>query len=237
MRQLALQIHSTAPPTLDNFIPGRNGEVLAALRDALASEDLTSSPHFLYWWGPAASGKSHLLQALAEQLRARGHQPHGIDAKLPVMGGLAGPLLLIDNVDRLSALHAEQVFHVWNAIHEQGGLLACTGNVAPAQLMLAPELTSRLAWGAVYRLQTLDDADRRHALQERAQALGLPISQDVLDYLLVHSARDLRTLLDLLAALDDFSLAEQRPVTIPLVRALLQARQATVTPLEPTKCD
>jgi DnaA family protein len=143
--------------------------------------------------------------------------------------------VLVDDVGALPPASAEALFHAWNRIREQGGLLVCTGHVAPAALPVAPELGSRLAWGAVHRLHALDDAEKLTALRARADAQGIPVADDALAYLLARTRRDLPSLMALLAQLDTLSLAAQRTITVPLVRELLQ-RQGGKDTLEPL-CD
>ena len=219
MSQLALQIQSPAPPTLDNFTCGRNAEALAALRAIPPGGD---GETFVFLWGPAGSGKTHLLQGLFARLQHSGCPVRWVDgAATTTPADLAGNHLLVDNVDRLAPALAEQVFHGWNRIREQGGLLVCTGLQAPAGLPLAPELATRLAWGQVFRLHGLNDDEKRTALGDRARSLAMPISDEALDYLLERASRDLPSLLATLDALDAHSLATRRAVTIPLIRELL----------------
>lgn len=231
MRQLALQIQTDATPTLANFVRGRNAEALAALQvvaTAPAREAL------IYLWGPPGSGKTHLLAGLAQALA-------GSAAPVPLLSGrtvrqaeLEANRLLVDDVDRLTPDLAERLFHAWNRIREDGGLLVCAGEAAPAALPLAPELASRLAWGAVFRVHALDDEEKFAALQARAQDQGIPVSDEVLRYLLAHARRDLPSLVRTLARLDRLSLASRRAITVPLARELLQ--QAGSDTLE-TLCD
>ena len=64
MSQLLLDISPDNQPTLDNFVAGRNLELLSALRHALFGDNgAGSSERSFYLWGETGSGKSHLLQA------------------------------------------------------------------------------------------------------------------------------------------------------------------------------
>ena len=72
--------------------------------------------------------------------------------------------------------------------------------------------------GLVYRLAPLDDADKAAALRAHAAARGLPIADDLVAHLLRHRPRNLGLLVALLDALDGYALAQQRPLTIPLLR-------------------
>ncbi len=62
MKQLALAISPPPDPTLDNFVPGDNAELLERLRD-LAAGRLAES--IVYIWGESGSGRSHLVAACA----------------------------------------------------------------------------------------------------------------------------------------------------------------------------
>ena len=220
MRQLALQIQSPAPPTLDNFTCGRNAEALSALAAVPAAG---AGETLMFLWGPPGSGKTHLLRGLLHHLASAPVPVRWVDGASTGLtpDHLAGCHLLVDNVDQMAPALAEHVFHAWNRIREQGGVLVCTGQQAPAGLPLAPELASRLAWGQVFRLHGLNDAEKREALAERARALAMPVSAEALDYLLMRASRDLPSLLATLDALDAHSLATQRAVTIPLIREVL----------------
>ena len=233
MRQLALQIQSDPAPSLDNFVGGRNAEALAALYSAVRAP---SRETLIYLWGPDGSGKTHLLVSLAQALAAAGRRCETHDALLlDESDRLDGQELLIDNVDALSPAQAERLFHAWNRIREDGGLLVCAGRQAPSALPLAPELATRLAWGAVFRLYPLDDAEKFAALRARADAQAIPVVDEALHYLLSRGRRDLPSLLRALAQLDELSLATHRAITIPLVRELLQ-NQTRDNSLEPL-CD
>jgi DnaA family protein len=71
MSQLLLDISPDRQPTLDNFVAGRNLELLSALRHALYGNNGagSSSERCIYVWGETGSGKSHLLQASVHAAR------------------------------------------------------------------------------------------------------------------------------------------------------------------------
>jgi DnaA family protein len=60
------------------------------------------------------------------------------------------------------------------------------------------------------------------ALLQRARDLGMPLTEAMASYILAHARRDMRTLITVLDAIDRYSLAAKRPVTLPLVREALQ---------------
>jgi DnaA family protein len=203
--QLTLDFGPPPPPALDNFVAGRNGECLAALRALLAQlrGGVSPSTRFIYVWGPAGSGKSHLAAAL---------EAHEIDR-----------LVVVDDCHRLSAAAQEQLFHRFNAMTQSPSLaLVAFGDEPPQRLSLTPELASRLAWGIVFALQPLADDELHAAIEHAARERGLAIGADVVSYLLRHTRREMGGLKTLLDGLDRLALEQKRPITLPLLRTLLK---------------
>jgi DnaA family protein len=96
------------------------------------------------------------------------------------------------------------------------------GLLPPADLALRDDLRSRLGWGHVFGLQSLSDAQRRAVLRRQADARGLLLSDEVIDYILSRFTRDLVHLVQLLNQLDAYSLQTQRAITIALVKSMLE---------------
>jgi DnaA family protein len=196
MRQLALGISPPPEPTLDNFVPGANGELLARLRDIRSGRFADA---VLYLWGASGSGKSHLLRACRDSL------------------------VVVDDVQALDDAAQVALFNAINEARQSGGTVLAAGNAPPAGLPLREDLRSRLAWGLVYQLKALKDEDRARYLRAEAARRGMRLPEEVIAYLLAHLRRDLRTLGATLEALDRVSLEQQRPITVPLVRDALAA--------------
>ena len=196
-RQLALPISSPPEPTLENFVTGANAELLARLR-ALAAGELAES--VLYLWGEPGSGRSHLLAASARP-----------------------GLVVADDVERLDEAGQIALFNAINAARDAGGTVLAAGNAPPAQLALREDLKSRLAWGLVYQVKPLTDAEKALTLHGEAARRGLKLSDEVVWYLLTHVRRDLHSLTGLLDRLDRTSLEQRRAITLPLVRELIRS--------------
>ena len=223
MKQLALDFASQPLPTLDNFIAGRNGELMENLRRLSAGQ---ARERFLYVWGRPASGRSHLLKAATTALQGAGAAAVYIACNsdtrfaegLDRMDGVA-----LDDVDRLDDEGQIAAFDLYNALRERNGALVAGGSAPPVQLTLREDLVTRLAWGLVYQVHALTDEEKVRALSEHAASRGLPLPREVCDYLLTRARRDMPSLLATLDALDRYSLETRRPVTVPLVRELLHA--------------
>ena len=102
-----------------------------------------------------------------------------------------------------------------------------SGNQAPSNLRIREDVRTRLGWGLVFQTQLLSDNEKIQALEGAAKARGLVLSSDVLPWLLNRFYRDMPNLMALLDAIDAYSLETKRPVTLPLVRDLLQIGNQT----------
>ena len=202
MKQLLLDIQPPSPPTLDNFIAGSNAEALHSLKMAI---DGASEARFIYLWGAPGSGKSHLLQACNDLALARNL-----------------PLSVVDDVNTLDEEAQIELFNYFNQLRASGGILITSGNAAPTQMGLRDDLATRLAWGLVYQLHPLSDEEKAKALKTHAKQRGMKLPDEVVDYCLRYLRRDLPTLMAVLNALDKWSLTEKKPVTVPLLKKLLQ---------------
>jgi DnaA family protein len=194
MKQLALGISPPPQPTLDNFVPGANAELLARLRELQAGKFTES---VLYLWGDAGSGKSHLLQACAA---ARA----------------------VDDVENLDEAAQIGLFNAINDARQSGAVVLAAGNAPPAQLPLREDLRSRLAWGLVYQVRPLGDEERAAFLRAESERRGFRLAEEVIAYLLTRMRRDLRSLTSVLERLDQYSLETKRPITLPMVRDALK---------------
>ncbi len=221
MRQLALGVKLRDDVNFDSFLEGGNAELVAVLRAATAP---------LVWlWGPHGSGKTHLLQAACVAARA------GV-AYLPLARGaglspaaLAGfetaGVLCIDDADEVAGdpLWERALFALFNASVERGTRLIFAAGAAPrSRSWVLDDLRSRAAACAVYHVRELDEAGRVEVLRRRAQRRGLELPAETAEYLMKRTTRDLCSLLAVLDALDEASLAAQRRLTLPFIRAALE---------------
>jgi DnaA family protein len=220
MRQLLLDLPAEKPQTLESFVTGNNAELLQLLQRIAHGKASGLDERFVYLWGEAGAGKTHLLCAMSAQAQAR--YIAGDASADAFIYQSSAPLYLIDDVDRLSPDAQIAAFALFNQVREQGGTLIAAGKAPPAGLALREDLRTRLGWGLIYQLHGLSDDDKIAALTHAAAARGLTLSPGVLPYLITHFARDMRSLSALLDALDAYSLETKRPITLPLLRELLQ---------------
>jgi DnaA family protein len=194
MDQLLLNIHLPAEKTLKNFVAGNNHECLEALKNFLHSDNY----QFIYLWGEKGSGKSHLSQALSAQ-----------------------DITIIEDVDTFDEDGQIEIFYLFNQHKATQKKMLLTGSNAPTHMGLREDLSSRLCWGLVYQLKGLTDTEKMLALEHHAKEKGMSLSLNVLAYCMKHLKRDLPSLITTLDALDEWSLKTKKPITISLLKQLI----------------
>lgn len=219
MKQLLLDLNAHEPPALDTFVTGQNGELLALLERVARGAVSGLGERFIYLWGEAGAGKTHLLRALGSLDGAIYLDGDADEAALDFRPELR--LYLLDDVADLSPQAQIAAFSLFNQVREQGGVLVAAGPQPPALLAVREDLRTRLGWGLIYQVHGLTDAEKIAALEHAAAARGLVLSAGVLPYLMTHFKRDMPSLAAMLDALDRYSLETKRPITLPLLKDLL----------------
>ena len=229
MKQMALDIGLPTGPTLANFCAGPN---LAALRHlelwvgASASDKThatSRSPVPTYLWGISGSGKTHLLKAAREGLREQGARVGWLDVNTlePADYNESWAAVMLDDVHLYTAAQQHTAFNWFvNAQALQRPVLAA-GEFAPVELQLRDDVRTRLGWGHIFHLQPLSEAERRAVLRQAADARGVFLSDEVMDFMLTRFSRDLASLMELLGLLDGYALQTKRAITIPLIKSMM----------------
>ncbi|WOP14218.1 DnaA regulatory inactivator Hda [Ottowia sp. SB7-C50] len=226
MKQIALDIGLAPEPTLDGFLPGRNVQMAQHLR--LWTESATRAPVPTYLWGPSGSGKTHLLRAARQALREQGAAVGWLGADSPPRLPFddAWEAVLMDDVHRYGAELQHTAFQWFvQAVAPENGrprAVLAAGALPPADLPLREDLRTRLGWGHVFELHLLPESDVRAVLRRAADARGVFLSDEVMNFVLGRFSRDLGSLMQLLDHLDRYALQTQRAITIPLVKSMLQ---------------
>jgi len=222
---LGVTLHDSA--TFANYVPGINQVIYQTLQQLIVSQE----QNYLYLCGTTGTGKTHLLQAVCQQIGQQGKTPiylplrYFYQVEVSILEGVeTRDCVCIDDIQAIVGLPQweEALFHLFNRLKDNQTLQIISGDVPPQELGLQlPDLISRLAWGGIFALQSLDDDSKIQALQIHAARRGLILSDEVALYLTRHCTRDMHNLMKWLERIDYASLAAQRKITIPFIRTLL----------------
>ena len=183
--------------TFDQFVIGDGNRLAHAA--ALAVAELPSqayNPLFIY--GPPGLGKTHLLHAIANYVRAYGD---GLTVRYTTIESFTNSfiralksssighfkrryrdtdILLIDDVQFLErkAKVEEEFFHTFNALYETGSQLVVTCDRMPRDMgALADRLRERFESGLVTDIRPPDLATRMTILRKRVQHDGIRLAE------------------------------------------------------------
>lgn len=214
MKQLLLELAPPARPTFANFVTGSNRELVQILRQTATGK---FPDRMVYIWGESGAGKSHLLEAIlhAAQIPCVAARSNAIP-----QAAADGTIVTLDDVQKLDEGNQIHLFNLINVL--KSATLVAAGPCAPRDLTLRRDLATRLGSGLVYQVHGLTDEEKRAALAVHAQARGFALNDDIVNYLLRHTRRDMPSLIAILDALDRHSLQTGRPVTLPLLKDALQ---------------
>lgn len=213
--QIPLPLPATVRLGRADFITGPGNAAAVAFVDSWP--DWTSSAAVLY--GPTGSGKSHLAGIWAERAGAVILAARDLDARCLA----ATAPVVIEDVGLLGREREAVLF----ALLERGHSLVLTAEQPPASWAPEiPDLVSRFAALLAFPLWAPDDA----LLEGLARKLFADRQVQVPDSVIVQMIRALErspgAVRDFVARADGAALAEKRPISLGLIRELLNAPYA-----------
>ncbi len=173
--------------------------------------------------GPAGSGKTHLGHIWAAASGAAFVAP--TDVQVAAIDTLAQSPLVLDEAQAVADPAA--LFHLINLMRERGHSLLLLGAAPPAAWgVTLPDLASRLKAMAAAAIAEPDDVLLGAVLVKLFADRQLIVGQGVIAYLLPRIERSFHAARHWVARLDAAALAEQRAVTVALVRKLMDEAEA-----------
>ena len=229
LTQLALEIGLQDDMTFANYCSKTN----KIAYDCIKQISQGDGEQFAYLWGEEGVGKTHLLQAACHMASIKGNSAFylpldTIDLSLGIsqLQGLENiSLVCLDNIHVIAknSLWEEEIFYLFNKIKNKQNKLLITGSTLPTNIPInLSDLKSRLSWGVVYQLSPLNEENKLMVIKKRAKYRGLELDDIVGHFLMHRCSRSMHSLLDKLDLLDKASMAEQRKLTIPFVKKVLE---------------
>jgi len=200
--------------SFDNFIVGGSNRLAHGAAIAVAKQPGgVYNPLFLY--GPPGVGKTHLLYAIANEIRK--NRP---DAKIVYIKGdqftnelvdaiktgknnefrnkyREADLFLVDDIQFIAGKEStqEEFFHTFNKLYEEHRQIVLTSDRKPDDMLtLEDRLRSRFLWGLTVDINPPDYETRMAILKNKAEKLGMDLNDDVCNYIAINITNNIRQL-------------------------------------------
>ena len=200
--------------TFERFVVGSSNKFAHAAARAVADNPGHSyNPLFIY--GESGLGKTHLLYAIAHQVRQR--QPEarivyikGDDFTNELVEAIRtgknvefrskyrdADLLLMDDVQFIAGRKQtqEEFFHTFNTLHESKRQIVLTSDRSPKEMQLLDDrLQTRFEWGLLVDVQPPDFETRLAIVKNKAAQWGSVIDDDIAKYIAENVSSNVRQL-------------------------------------------
>lgn len=228
LKQSLLTLPSPETATFDHFAEDAGSRIKEILTHQIMTRD--QRLRFIWIWGQSGSGRTHLLQAACRLADQEGWRcvflPLGQLDSPAILDGLAQvDLVCMDDLDRVIGKRdwAEAIFHLLNDLTDQGHQLMVSSLKPPVAVETdLPDLKTRLMAALPLETPRLSDAIRLKLLRQRARSRGLSLSDEAAQFILHRSRREMDVLMRGLDYLDEESMRQQRPMTIPFIKKILK---------------
>jgi len=187
------------------------------------------SHHALFLVGAPGSGKSHLANVWRTRTGARMLDERALRDEGFLKDGKRSPIL-IEDIDRLLSTGDTDLerglFHLFNWVKESGGTLLMTAR-APVSVW-APglaDLRSRLLATPIAQLGGPDDILLEAVMVKQFSDRQMKVPPEVVRFAIARLERSFAAVREFVEAVDRASLSAKRPVTVPLVRDILDRPQ------------
>lgn len=198
--------------TFSTFVVGSSNRLAHAAALSVAEHPgQTYNPLFIY--GGVGLGKTHLLHAIGHKCKQEGLTVCYIPSETFTNDLVQSirtkqmeqfreryrtpDVLLIDDIQFIAGKEStqEELFHTFNELHSQGKQVVISSDRAPkAMATLEERLQSRFEWGLMADIQMPDIETRKAILQSKAEANGLKVADEFMDFIaqqVRHSIREL----------------------------------------------
>jgi chromosomal replication initiator protein len=189
--------------TFENFVVGKSNEFAYAAAKAVASSPATQyNPLFLY--GGVGLGKTHLLQAIGNEIRKRNRSlkvyytpaENFMNEMIKAIQKRSMvnfkykyrqlDVLLIDDIHFLAdkEMLQEEIFHTFNSLYDAGKQIVMTSDRPPKEIpSLEKRLVSRFEWGLVVDIRPPDLETRIAILRHKVEEERIDIQPFVINYI------------------------------------------------------
>ena len=196
----------------ENFVVGPSNRIAYGASIAVSNNPgQVYNPLFLY--GPPGVGKTHLLYAIANDIRKKNPNANIVYIKgdqftIELVAAIQegkniefrskyrqADLFLIDDIQFIAGKEAtqEEFFHTFNKLYEEHKQIIMTSDRKPSDMLtLEDRLRTRFEWGLIVDIQPPDYETRMAIIRTKAESLGLELSDEICNYIAVNVTNNVR---------------------------------------------
>ena len=240
--------------TFDNFVVGPSNRFAHSASIAVSKNPgQVYNPLFIY--GPSGVGKTHLLYAIANDIRRQNPEANivyikGDEFTNELISAIASgknvefrnkyresDLFLIDDIQFIAGKEStqEEFFHTFNSLYECGKQIILTSDRPPKEIKtLEDRLRTRFEWGLLVDVQPPDFETRMAIISRKADSLRLDLPEDVAAFIAGKLKDNVRQLEGVVKRLDAHANLTGAPITMLLAENAIQDIMTEQTPLPVT---
>lgn len=264
LKRVSIDPQLNASYTFENYVEGDCNRVARSAGAHVAQKPGTTSFNPLVIFGGVGCGKTHLAQAIGNEVR----QLHPNKAVLYVSAekfinqfidhsrnGEVNDfihfyqlidVLIVDDIQfMVPATKTQDVFFaIFNHLHQSGKQIILTSDTAPKDLEgMQERLLSRFRWGLNADIQTPEFETRQAILKLKMQHEGLEMPQDVIEYIAYNVQTNVRELEGALIAILAQSTLAKKEIDIELAKRVMKnfvktaAKEMTIENIQKLVCN
>jgi len=201
--------------TFDNFIKGEGNQLARAAAGAISDNPGGTSFNPLFLYGGVGLGKTHLIQAIGNQIVKNFPEKKVIylssdiftvefvesiqSNKVNEFSNFyrSMDVLIIDDIQFLIGKEKTQdlFFHIFNTLHQSRKQIILSSDKPPKDLKgLDERLISRFQWGLTADIQPPELETRIAILKRKAETYGMAVSNEILEYIASNITSNIREL-------------------------------------------
>lgn len=247
----------------ENYYSGASNKLARTAGESIAEKPGKTAFNPLFLYGESGVGKTHLVQAIGIRIKEKDPSARvlylsshlfQVQYTNAVRSNTVNDfinfyqsidVLLIDDIQDLAGKTGTQntFFHIFNHLHQNNKQLVLTSDRPPVSLEgMVPRLLTRFKWGLTAEVERPDYELRRNILLNKIHQDGLPISEEVVDYIARNVADNVRDLEGIIVSLMARSTIFNREITIDLAERVLstsvhvEKKQVTIELIQEKVC-
>jgi len=250
--------------TFDSFVEGECNQLARSAGFAVATKPGTNSFNPLVIYGGTGLGKTHLAQAIGNQIK----QIHNNKTVLYVQSEKFTnqfieavknnstndfvafyqmiDVLIIDDIQFFENKERTQdiLFHIFNHLHQSGKQLVLTSDRPPRDLNgIEERLLSRFKWGLTTDIQQADFETRIAILEKKMYNDGIELSKEIVEFIAYNITNNVRELEGALISLLAHASLNKKSIDLSLAKQIVKnfvkniSREISIDYIQKTVCE